>query len=73
LLVAKQKYADAIPHLEEDRDNPYSMELLSRAYGETGATDKLHQIEAVLRGTNVPTLEQALVVPGARAKRPQYP
>jgi tetratricopeptide (TPR) repeat protein len=73
LLVAKQKYADAIPHLEEDRDNPFSMELLSRAYGETGATDKLHQIEAVLRGTNVPTLEQALVVPAARAKRPQYP
>lgn len=73
LLVARQKYADAIPHLEEDRDNPYSMELLSRAYSETGATDKMHEVEAALRGTNVATMEQALVVAAARAKRPEYP
>jgi len=33
-------------------------------------TDKLHELEARLRGTNVPTMEQALVVPAARAKRP---
>ena len=33
-------------------------------------TDKLHEVEAKLRGTNVPTMEQALVVPAARAKRP---
>jgi hypothetical protein len=73
LLVAKQKFADAIPHLEEDRDNPYSLELLSRAYAETGATDKMHEVEAVLRGTNVPTIEQALVVPAVRGKRPAFP
>jgi hypothetical protein len=72
-LLAKQKFADAIPHLEEDRDNPYSLELLSRAYAETGATDKMHEVEAVLRGTNVPTIEQALVVPAVRGKRPAFP
>ena len=37
---------------------------------ETEQTEKLHAIEARLRGTNVPTLEQALVVPAARLKRP---
>ena len=73
LLMGKQKFADAIPHLEEDTDDPYSMELLSRAYSETGASDKRHEIEAKLRSTNVPTLEQALVVPGARARRPESP
>lgn len=73
VLMAKQKYADAIPQLEEDRDDPFSMELLSRAYLQTGASDKMHEAEARLRGTNVPTIEQALVVPAARAKRPQYP
>jgi tetratricopeptide (TPR) repeat protein len=73
VLMARKKYADAIPHLEEDRNNPCSMELLSRAYAETGATDKMHEVEAALRGTNVPTIEQALVVPASRAKRPLYP
>ena len=71
MLVAKQKFTDAIPHLEEDRDNPYSMELLSRAYSETGSSDKMHEVEARLRATNLATIEQAMVVPAARARRPQ--
>jgi hypothetical protein len=41
-----------------------------QAYYQTGQTDKLHELEAKLRGTNVPTMEQALVVPSVRAKRP---
>jgi tetratricopeptide (TPR) repeat protein len=73
LLVARQKIGDAIPHLEEDRDNPYSMELLSRAYGETGATDKMHEMDVKLRATNVPTMERALVVPALLSKRPERP
>jgi tetratricopeptide (TPR) repeat protein len=70
LLMAQKKFVDAITHLEEDRDNPYTMELLVQAYYETSQTDKLHEMEAKLRGTNVPTMEQALVVPAARSKRP---
>ena len=70
LLMDQKKYEDAIAHLEEDQDNPFTMELLVQAYYETGATEKLHEMEAKLRGTNVPTMEQALVVPAARAKRP---
>jgi len=70
LLMDQKKYEDAIAHLEEDQDNPFTMELLVQAYYQTLETDKLHEVEAKLRGTNVPTLEQALVVPAMRAKRP---
>jgi tetratricopeptide (TPR) repeat protein len=73
LLMAKQKIGDAIPHLEEDSDNPYSMELLSRAYAETGAADKMHEMDVKLRATNVPTMERALVVPAVLSKRPERP
>jgi len=70
LLMDQKKYPDAIAHLEEDQDNPFTMELLVQAYYQTEQTEKLHELEAKLRGTNVPTLEQALVVPAARARRP---
>ncbi len=66
----QKKYEDAIAHLEEDQDNPFSLELLVQAYYQTSQTEKLQETEAKLRGTNVPTMEQALVVPAARAKRP---
>jgi len=46
------------------------MELLVQAYYQDLQTDKLHEVEARLRGTNVPTMEQALVVPALRSKRP---
>jgi len=70
LLVDQKKYEDAIAHLEEDQENPFTMELLVQAYYQTMQTDKLHQTEARLRGTNMPTMEQAIVVPTARSKRP---
>ena len=71
LLASKGKFAEAIPYLEGDRENPYSMALLSHAYSETAAYDKMHEIEVRLRSINVPTMEQAMVVPAARAKRPE--
>jgi tetratricopeptide (TPR) repeat protein len=70
LLIQQRKFEDAIAHLEEDEDNPFTLELLVQAYYQTEKTDKLHETEAKLRGTNVPTMEQALVVPAVRAKRP---
>ena len=70
LLVDQKKYQEAIAHLEEDQDNPFTLELLVQAYYQTSQPDKLHEVEARLRGTNVPTMEQALVVPAARARRP---
>ncbi len=71
LLMDQKKYQDAIAHLEEDQDNPLTMELLVQAYYQTLQSDKLHDMEARLRGTNIATMEQALVVPAARAKRPE--
>jgi tetratricopeptide (TPR) repeat protein len=70
LLLDQKKYQDAIAQLEEDQDNPFTLELLVQAYYQTEQPEKLHEVEAKLRGTNVPTMEQALVVPEARAKRP---
>lgn len=70
LLMDQKKYTEAISHLEEDQENPFTMELLVQAYYQTEQTEKLHEIEAKLRGTNVPTMEQALVVPAIRSKRP---
>jgi tetratricopeptide (TPR) repeat protein len=70
LFVAQEKWDEAISHLEEDKDDPFSMQLLSRAYYERGESAKMHEVEARLRGTNVPTIEQAVVVPEARAQKP---
>lgn len=70
VLMDQKKYEDAIAHLEEDQENPFTMNLLVQAYYQTMQTEKLHEMEARLRGTNVPTMEQALVVPALRAKRP---
>jgi tetratricopeptide (TPR) repeat protein len=70
LLMDQKKYEDAISRLEEDEDNPFTMELLVQAYYQTMQAEKLHEMESRLRGTNVPTMEQALVVPSIRAKRP---
>jgi tetratricopeptide (TPR) repeat protein len=71
LLMGQQKIQEAISHLEEDEDNPYSLELLSRAYSSTGDAEKRHEVEVKLRATNAPTMEQALVVPGVRSRRPE--
>ena len=70
LLMDQKKYEQAIAQLEEDQDNPFTLELLVQAYYQTSQAEKLHEVEAKLRGINVPTMEQALVVPAARAKRP---
>jgi tetratricopeptide (TPR) repeat protein len=70
LLMDRKKFEAAIAQLEEDQDNPFTLELLVQAYYQTEQPEKLHEVEARLRGTNVPTMEQALVVPAARAKRP---
>jgi len=71
LLMDQKKFDEAIAHLEEDENNPFTMELLVQAYYQSNQSDKLAEAEARLRGTNVPTIEQALVVPAARLRRPE--
>src|ERR1700683_1251253 len=71
LLMDQKKFEEAINDLEEDQDNPVTLELLVQAYYQTNQSEKLAQAESRLRGTNVPTMEQALVVPAARLRRPE--
>src|SRR5580698_1724831 len=71
LLMDQKKFDEAISCLEEDQDNPFTLELLVQAYYQTNQSDKLAEAEATLRGTNVPTMEQAIVVPAARLRRPE--
>jgi tetratricopeptide (TPR) repeat protein len=66
VLVEQGKYAEAIPHLEEDTENPESMLLLWKAYKQTGAQEDAKLLAARLAGMNEPTVEQALVVPQFR-------
>ena len=60
------KYQDAISHLEEDINNPLSLELLAAAYQQTGNRTEAQSMSDTLANLNDPTLEQALVVPGFR-------
>jgi tetratricopeptide (TPR) repeat protein len=65
-LSYEQKYKLAIPHLEEDGNNPLSLERLATAYRSTGYISGSRHIEQVLAKLNDPTVEQALVVPAFR-------
>jgi len=66
VLVEQGKYAEAIPHLEEDNDNPEALLLLYKAYKQTGAQEDANLLAKRLAGKNEPTVEQALVVPQFR-------
>ena len=69
ILAAKQKWLEAIPHLEEDAKDRFSMELLVNAYQKAGLPAKAERIARELAALNTPSVEQALVVPEFRAKR----
>ena len=69
LLVAQEKYADAIPPLEEDVANPLSMRLLITAYRKTGASDEAATLSKKLLGWKVPSIEEALVASDSSAGR----
>jgi len=66
VLVAQAKFTEAIPHLEEGATDPESMRLLWRAYNSTGATAEAQAIASKLAALNLPTVEQALIVPRFR-------
>jgi tetratricopeptide (TPR) repeat protein len=66
VLVAQGKFTEAIPHLQEGSTDPESMRLLWQAYDRTGATSEAQAIASKLATLNLPTVEQALVVPQFR-------
>jgi tetratricopeptide (TPR) repeat protein len=60
------QYKIAIPHLQEDTDNPLSLKLLAEAYEKTKDHVSAKRTLEVLADFSDPTLEQALVVPPFR-------
>jgi tetratricopeptide (TPR) repeat protein len=68
VLVEQGKYAEAIPHLEEDTENPEALLLLYKAYNQTGAQEDAKLLAKRLAEKNEPTVEQALVVAQFRAR-----
>jgi tetratricopeptide (TPR) repeat protein len=67
VLCAQQRFAEAIPHLEEDQGNPLSLELLAQAYEKTGVKVAASDLGRRAACLNQPTIEQALVDPDAQA------
>lgn len=67
VLLSQGSAAEAISHLEEDSHDPISMQLLWRAYNSTGASAQAKALAARLSALNVPTIEQAVIVPQFRA------
>ena len=66
VLEAKGKHAEAAEHLQEDTNNPFSMRLLWQIYRGNGHQAEAGEIAGRLARLNVPTVEQALVVPAFR-------
>ncbi|HYL11274.1 MAG TPA: tetratricopeptide repeat protein [Candidatus Acidoferrales bacterium] len=68
LLIAQKKYAEAIPHLEEDIANPLSMKLLVAAYRKTGAAEQAEAMSKKLLNWKIPGIEEALAVSAFRTE-----
>ena len=66
VLFNEHKYDQAISHLEEDTNNPFSLKLLAAAYQKIGYSAGAKRTNDTLTNLNDPTLEQALVVPAFR-------
>ncbi len=66
LFYSEGNYDRAIEHLEEDSDNPLSVELLADAYQKSGDLENARRTAESLTERNDPTVEQALVVPSFR-------
>ena len=68
LLMAQQKYAQAISELEEDFANPISMKLLVTAYRKGGFTADAKALSKKLMNWKIPAIEEALAVPEFRSQ-----
>ncbi|HEY6349483.1 MAG TPA: tetratricopeptide repeat protein [Candidatus Angelobacter sp.] len=69
LLMAQKKYVAAIPHLEADFANPISLKLLITACEKSKAKARAAALRQKLIAWKIPSIEEALVVPGLRAQK----
>lgn len=67
MSLSQGKFDEAISHLEEDDTNPISMRSLVSAYEKYGEKENAQRLAAKLAAFNLPTIEQAMVVPQFRA------
>ena len=65
-LFSRHHYKEAILHLNEDTNNPFSLRLLTLAYRNTGDATEAKRTSDTLATLNDPTLEQAMTVPAFR-------
>ncbi|HET7440363.1 MAG TPA: hypothetical protein VFJ47_03610 [Terriglobales bacterium] len=63
---AEHNYKDAVSELDDDINNPLSLELLAAAYQQVGNRAEAQHTSETLANFNDPSLEQALVVPSFR-------
>jgi tetratricopeptide (TPR) repeat protein len=68
LLMAQQRFKEAIPYLEEDNINPLSMRLLVAAYRKTRSTAQAETEARRLLQWKIPGIEEALAVGAFRAQ-----
>lgn len=68
LLMAQQKYPQAISELEEDFANPISMKLLVTAYRKSRFTADAKALSKKLMNWKIPTIEETLAVPEFRSQ-----
>jgi Flp pilus assembly protein TadD len=66
LLAAQERFAEGAAHLEEDFANPLSMRVLVTAYEKSGAGEQAKTLRKKLSAWKIPSIEEALVVPGLR-------
>jgi tetratricopeptide (TPR) repeat protein len=69
VLAARGKYEEAIPYLQEDQMNAFSVRELAAALEKTGARQQAEEEQKLLLSTNTPTLDDAVAVVAARASR----
>jgi tetratricopeptide (TPR) repeat protein len=66
VAFSQHKYDEAISHLEEDKNNPLSLKLLTAAYQKIGYSAGAKRTSDTLANLNDASLEQAMVVPTFR-------
>ena len=68
VLLAQEKYPDAISHLEQDFTNPLTMKVLLTAYEKNGTSDKAQALRKKLAIWRIPTVEEAIFFPELHSK-----
>src|ERR1700716_2338920 len=59
--LSRGNYLEAIQQLEENSEDPFSLQLLAQSYDGVRRSHDVEAVENKLKAFNFPTLEQALI------------